>query len=120
MRFGKKVEIVEIETVVSISEVTSISPIYYDNDGNEIKNVYSGGWVSANTGFSYSRMNYKKMKKYNVNSIKYYSNGSIRTLLLASFDTKEEAEGIYNELLNTNGETYIETIIDKKSFKNEK
>ncbi len=111
MRFGKRRE---KETVVSISEITTIESVYYDADDKEIIN-YGGSWSIC--GLTYSRMGYKKVKKYRVDSMKYYNSGHPCSLFTSLFLNKEEAEEIYNELLNLNGEKYIETLIDKITFK---
>ena len=111
MRSRKKVE---KEIQVSISEVTTIQPVYYDAEGKEIKNAYTG-WGSS--GITYASIKYKKVKKFRVDSYKFYTNGDVSTLLTSLFETKEEAEETYSQLLEMNGNTFIENVIDTKTFK---
>lgn len=105
MIFNKKKE---KEIVATLTETTSISPAYFDTNGNEIP------W---NSGGTYSRVEYKKIKKFRIDSYKYYNKGYKTLIFTAVFLNKEEAEKTYNYLLDLNGESSVENIINKKSFK---
>lgn len=108
MKFGKRKE---KEINVSISEVTTISPVFYNENNEEIK-IWNG---YSNSGLTY-KIVYKKIKRYKVESFKYYNNGDVSTLFTTQCETKEEAEGLYNDLLNLNGELCIEKVIDNRKF----
>ena len=58
----------------------------------------------------------RDFKRYKVECINY-NNSEYNVLLSTSCETREEADEIYNQLLELNGETNVENIIDKRTFK---